>query len=52
MTREEFNNIIKTPSKEKISKYNITAYRGKFNNKEQFGEIVWYLNHWGNQVFF
>lgn len=51
MTREEFNNIIKTPSKEKISKYNITAYRGKFNNKEQFGEIVWYLNHWGNGVF-
>ena len=36
MTREEFNNIIKTPSKEKISKYNITAYRGKFNNKKQF----------------
>ena len=51
MIKEEFDDIINTPSKEKISKYNITAYRGKFNNKEQFGEIVWYLNHWGNQVF-
>ena len=50
MIREEFNNIIKTPSKEKISEYNITAYRGKFN-KRQFDEIIWDLNYWGNQVF-
>ena len=51
MTKEEFNEIIKIPSKEKISKYNITAYRGKFNNKEQFDGIVQYLNRCGNQVF-
>lgn len=51
MTTEEFNNIIKTSSKEKISKYNIAVYRGKFNNKRQFDEIIWDLNYCDNQVF-
>ena len=51
MTKKEFNEIIKTPLKEKISEYNITAYRGKFNNTEQFDEIIWDLNYCDNQVF-
>ena len=51
MTTEEFNNIIKTSSKEKISKHNIIIYRIKFNNERRFEEVIWDLNYWGNQVF-
>lgn len=51
MIKEEFNTIVKTPSKGKMSKHNIAVYRDKFNSKRQFDDIVWNLNCWGNQVF-
>lgn len=50
MSIEEFNEIIKVPSKEVISNHNIKVYKDWFANKKQFSNLVHDLNYYCNQV--
>ena len=43
MSIEEFNEIVKVPSKEVIDKYNKKVYKNWFNNKKYFDNLSFIL---------
>ena len=50
MTKEEFNNIVKTPSKSLLDEYSIEVERNRFASKKWREWVIHDLNYMGNAV--
>lgn len=50
MTQEEFNKIVKTPSKSLLDKFNIEIIQHRFASKEYHNWVLHDLNYFGNSI--
>ena len=50
MSIEEFNEIVKVPSKDVIDKYNKKVYKNWFNSKKYFDNLVFSLSSLTNSI--